>query len=135
MMAALLLISVLSIFVIIFAIRNNQVLEARMRILDLIWKLNINELPMMSKKAIENCELRYKYFESVSFNEMVYKFWKPISSFYDLKRIVNPNPNHLKVIVSNTRQLVTCPSCGCNMSMTKNGCWICLNCGEQSGKA
>jgi hypothetical protein len=51
------------------AIRNNQVFDERRRVIDYIYD------------QYNWRELREKYLE-ISYNEMVFKFWKPVESFY-----------------------------------------------------
>lgn len=59
-------------------IRNRQVYEFRGKILD---KIEENYQGDHAKFL----EMRAA-FQEVSYEEMVYKFWRPLDSFYDMKR-------------------------------------------------
>ena len=54
----------------------------------LVWKYRKVVLNELSKKTNEDVEnerewlWRYDKFDEVTYNEMMYKFWKPLSSFY-----------------------------------------------------
>lgn len=60
-------------------IRNIAVYNYRGKLLDLVF----DERPGDKLGAWQE---RHKYYATVSYNEMVYKFWKPISSFYDERK-------------------------------------------------
>lgn len=55
--------------------RSNVVFLFRRSIIDQIYKK-------------EDWIRRQEYFDSVSYPEMVWKFWKPIKSFYDMERLI-----------------------------------------------
>ncbi len=59
-------------------IRNHQVYEFRGKILD---KMYANSPGNLAKFL----EMR-NVFHEVSYDEMLFKFWKPLNSFYDMKR-------------------------------------------------
>lgn len=65
--------------------RNNRVLEYRMRI--------INKIFQKGTEDIENGQpvprWRMEEFDKVSYNEMVYKFWRKIDSFYEGNACLN----------------------------------------------
>ena len=54
----------------------------------LVWKYRKMVLNELSKKTNEDVAnerewlWRYDKFDEVTYNEMMYKFWKPLSSFY-----------------------------------------------------
>ena len=65
------------VFVIFIIFRAIMVYEERTKILNAIWKLN--------KKDIENgneWKWRYKLFDKISFDKMLYEYWTPVKSFY-----------------------------------------------------
>ena len=63
--------------------RNSRVFKERMKILNLA--------SIKAKRLVEleitDWQEPYKYLDSVSYNEMLYKFWKPVNSFYDLSKL------------------------------------------------
>lgn len=68
---------VIFLFCLYFINRNNQVYNERKRVLRLI--------SYLSQKDIENKKpwrWRYDEFDKISYNKMVYTFWKPVKSFY-----------------------------------------------------
>ena len=74
-----------AIFVMVFCffmiIRNERVARERKRLLDIV--------ALKAKKLIKegkDWEEPYNYFRSISYDEMVYKFWKPVKSFYDYSK-------------------------------------------------
>lgn len=62
----LLIIGVIMLFILY---RNNKVLEFRLRVIDRVFR-------------DANYMKREKIFRSVSYYEMLFKFWKPLKSFY-----------------------------------------------------
>lgn len=62
--------------------RNKKVYSERMRVLNLIFD-NYYKL-LKSGKNVETTyyEDKLKEFDKISYNEMLYKFWKPVKSFY-----------------------------------------------------
>jgi len=66
-------------------LRNNWVAEERRRILDMA-----SEKAKWLMKNGFNWQEPYDYFQSVSYDEMLYKFWKPVGSFYDENRVKVP---------------------------------------------
>lgn len=57
------------VFMIFMILRNNAVYKFRDRVIDEVYDN-------------ENWEEKRKEYISVSYNEMVFKFWKPLKSFY-----------------------------------------------------
>ena len=75
----LILLILLEIFIIyIFFIRNYLVYKYRIKMID--------EISKLSNQDIDNgnydWEWRYVRKDIISYNEMVFKFWKPIKSFF-----------------------------------------------------
>lgn len=78
----------MQISVILLVVRNQRVYNYKKLLLDKIDKRNVEELRLCkTKKDAEtsgrNVERRYMAFDAVSYNKMVFTFWKPIKSFYD----------------------------------------------------
>lgn len=68
------ILSVIMIFAIYLCfIRNTAVYDFRGKIIEEVFNKTIPN---------EEFEKRYKEFNSVSYNKMVFKFWKPLRSFY-----------------------------------------------------
>lgn len=61
----------------IMLIRNDQVHEYQIKMLHEASKKAKEDI-----KANRDWRWRYEEFEKVSYDEMVYKFWKPLNSFY-----------------------------------------------------
>jgi len=61
-----------------FLIRNNRVCDFRLALIDAIHMTN-------QKSNLSEWIWRYEEFEKVSYNRMLFSFWKPlqIESFYD----------------------------------------------------
>ena len=57
-------------------IRNDKVYNYRNNIIQMVFEGNDNQ----------KIQERLKYFHSVGYDEMVWKVWKPIDSFYDMER-------------------------------------------------
>ena len=55
--------------------RNQTVYDYRSRIIEIIF-------------SKDDWKWRHKEFRKVSYNEMVYKFWKPLDSFYKDKKFL-----------------------------------------------
>ena len=64
---------------VILLIRNHFVYEYRKELLNKISERN---------GYSADWEWRYDEFEKISYNEMVFKFWKPLTSFYDEDKIL-----------------------------------------------
>lgn len=60
---------------IILLVRNNQVHAYRMKVINWVYAEGIDR---------EELEKRRDYYHSISYNEMVNKFWVPINKFYNL---------------------------------------------------
>lgn len=71
-------ICLISILFILWALRINAVTSERLSVID--------EIDYQCKLHLEHGDLNWKWrydsFESIKFSEMVFKFWKPVSSFY-----------------------------------------------------
>jgi hypothetical protein len=76
-------VTVLCLLIILWAIisliRNNMVYHFRARLLYSLYNQVVRE------KDYDQWKRNIKKFESVSYHEMVYKFWKPIKSFYKME--------------------------------------------------
>ena len=72
---------VISFFCSFMIIRNERVAKERRRLLDIV-DLKARSLIKEGK----DWEEPYNYFRSISYDEMVYKFWKPVKSFYDYSK-------------------------------------------------
>ncbi len=69
-------------------IRNQLVYNYRVRLLD-----QIHDEARKDIQAGRDWEWRHQIFEQVTYNQMVFKFWKPLSSFYPDKSFINPKEN------------------------------------------
>lgn len=68
---------------VIMLIRNQKVFKYKMKLL--------RQVSYAAKRDINlghNWKWRYDYFESVGYNQMMKKFWKPLDSFYRDKSFV-----------------------------------------------
>lgn len=63
--------------VVVNILRSPKVYKERTRVLELIYKLSINDM-----RAGKNFNWRYEEFQSVNIFVMILSFWKPIKSFY-----------------------------------------------------
>ena len=58
--------------------RNERVGRERQRVLDIC-----SRLAQVDIEAHRPWKQRYAYYDSVSYDEMLWKFWRPVKSFYD----------------------------------------------------
>jgi hypothetical protein len=67
-------------FSVLMLIRNKKVSEFRRWMLDTIHEHSVTDI-----RAGHNYDWRYKAYESVDYDTMVYKFWRPLKpeSFYE----------------------------------------------------
>jgi hypothetical protein len=63
--------------------RNKKVFNYKMKLLD-----KVSSLAQKDSLADREWKWRYEVFTSVSYNEMLYKFWKPLDSFYKDKSFI-----------------------------------------------
>lgn len=61
-----------------FMYRNTQVYKVRKEILQKILDISLREI----ERKIYSYNWRIKEFEKVSYDEMLWKFWKPLNKFY-----------------------------------------------------
>lgn len=66
-----------------FTIRLHQVAEYRKKLL-----ITIGMLAQQDIIAGKNYKWRLEMFEKVSFDDMLWKFWKPLDSFYEHKNFL-----------------------------------------------
>lgn len=67
-----------------FIHRNNEVFRYRREMIQYMHDLNMNDI-----ENLRPFTWRYKLFNDVSYEEMLWKFWKPIDSFWDLDKFEN----------------------------------------------
>jgi hypothetical protein len=67
----------LVLFSLFLLFRNGQVYKERTKILEIIHDLSNDNI-----KQGKGWRWRYKLYESVLYEEMLFKFWKPINSFF-----------------------------------------------------
>jgi len=77
-----LIVILLSVIVII---RNNQVYKYRMKILDLVFAQAMRDV-----REGRDPIWRYDAMRDVSYESMLYQFWKPLDSFWDEAQITGP---------------------------------------------
>ena len=75
--------SIIFILSIIILYRNNKVYNYRIELLDKVSEKADEDI----KKGLD-WETRYKKLKEVGYHEMIYKFWKPLDSFYDLEDLL-----------------------------------------------
>ena len=75
---------VISILLIILIRRNTQVLKYRMYIINLISERDMEDI----RKGKLYTGSRLKMFSQVSYYKMILKFWKPLSTFFNLNDIL-----------------------------------------------
>ena len=68
----------------IFLIRNNQVYLYRMGLIDRIHTANLRDID----SDVYQDAWRWRQYEAVSYESMLWKFWKPLSSFYDEEALI-----------------------------------------------
>lgn len=78
----------LMIFCIYMLFRNIAVFNYRRKLLD-----QVSELAHIDVHQGKNWKWRLNYFESVSYDEMMFKFYKPLGSFYPDKSFIESNKN------------------------------------------
>ena len=77
-MVILLIPIILMCFCIYMGFRNNHVYKEKIRIVGIV--------SILSSKDIDNDKewmWRYDSFNKITYNEMLFKLWKPVKSFYD----------------------------------------------------
>lgn len=67
--------------------RNNAVLRYRQ---DLISRISVASRHDL-KRGIYDYEWRWAVFDSVNYSEMVFRFWRPLESFYPDKSFMEPS--------------------------------------------
>lgn len=90
--ANVLLIGTMFWFLYIGLIRNNQVHSYRTKLINNIADKNLEDLDKLrviesytelcNALSIYDWKQRWDEYESVSYDDMVFKFWKPLDSFY-----------------------------------------------------
>lgn len=63
----------------VFFYRNNRVCEYRLKMIDVIHQANLQDF--------KSSEWRWQQYKAVSYDAMLYKIWRPLSSFYDEEAI------------------------------------------------
>lgn len=80
------LVIVLYIVIIYLITRNELVSRYRRLILDYLAALNMKDIdsitPKNRIKMLERCQKRWREYDQVSYDDMIYKFWKPLRLFY-----------------------------------------------------
>lgn len=71
------------VFFRIFIIRNNEVYEESMRILNII-----NGLSQRDIRNDKEWKWRYEEFEKISQSKMIFKFWIPVKDFFKNNRAI-----------------------------------------------
>ena len=66
---------------IVLYIRNNQIYLYRMGLIGRIYTANLRDP--------QSAVWRWRQYEAVSYEPMIWKFWKPLSSFYDEEAIIH----------------------------------------------
>lgn len=72
----------LVIFSIIVLVRNVQIYKFRMGLLK-----RVSRFAQQDVKAGQSWRWRYDMFSAVSYNEMIFKFWRSPESFYNLEKL------------------------------------------------
>lgn len=70
---------------VLLMIRNNQVYKYRMKILDLVFAQAMRDV-----REGRDPIWRYDAMRAVSYDRMIWQFWKPLDSFWDEARITGP---------------------------------------------
>lgn len=81
---------IVGIIIMLFLFRNVKVKNYRLSLL--------HHIDVISKKEIQdgnldNWEERYKIYSQISYEKMLYSFWKPLNKFYDQKNFNWPDLN------------------------------------------
>ncbi len=79
----LIVFGLLGIVTIYLSVRNNSVFNKRSDVLAYIYALNMDDIENGNGRT--NSIKRYEIFDSITYNEMIYKFWKSVHSFYKLE--------------------------------------------------
>ena len=66
-------------FGITLGIRNYFVFRERMRVIDLVARLNKQDIHL---GLFGRADARFDALREVTYNQMLYQFWKPVKSFY-----------------------------------------------------
>ena len=64
-------------FLVFLMSRNHAVLKERLRVNSIIHELSLKDI-----KTGKDWSLRYGFNEDVSYDKMLWQFWKPVKSFY-----------------------------------------------------
>jgi len=87
----LLILSIIPLGLLLYMlIRVNRVTKYRMALLAEITKASSSDI-----SANRDYTWRYKVFDSIEFNDMCNRFWKPLPSFYSDMSFVDPNATEL----------------------------------------
>lgn len=73
--------TLLVLFCIFILIRNQKVYQYKIKIVEFVYEKSIED----ANKGKES-QWRWEKLDEVSYHEMMYKFWKPLDSFYKDKR-------------------------------------------------
>lgn len=74
-------------FCYILAYRNKKVMLLRTELNNRVYECQIGDID----KGVLDSKWRRDVFRSVSYNEMVFKFWKPLNSFYPDLSFIDPD--------------------------------------------
>ena len=73
--------------VILLGLRNKNLVTYRYKLIDLISKAIAQDI---ENNQTYNFMWRYQVLNSVNYNEMLFKFWRPFSSFYPNQSFLRP---------------------------------------------
>lgn len=89
--------------IILMLLRNQEVLRYRLKVLNLIHDRNMRDIHNAYYLKILDTDLadrftrvRFEKFEEITYDQMFYKVWKSVDSFYDLKDLLD---NPLKEVI------------------------------------
>lgn len=80
------LLSVVMIVNLILLFRNSRVYKYRTRLLR-----EVGEVSKSEARSLQPWQWRFQALEAVSYREMVFKFWRPLDSFYPDKSFLDPD--------------------------------------------
>lgn len=75
----------MGLFCILMLIRNEMVYKYRISLIHKIAEMGDKDI-----RAGKDPRWRWEYFHRVDYDTMVYKFWKPLDSFYKNKAFIKP---------------------------------------------
>lgn len=92
---------IVQILLLLLLVRNSKVANYRKFIVNEIYQYNITDLKSIKPTEEETLEqikhkieyadkradYRYDLFNRISYNEMLFRFWRPVNSFYNLEHL------------------------------------------------